>query len=246
MRVRLVALLVTCAIALTGGLVTPSLADPSHDLRGAPTVGRCYDLTSMQAAAASAHGSVPCSKPHTLWIVAVGTPSQALDLTSSSDALKASQQVCTPGIKRAVGDFGAQFAMSAYLEAYFVPTQRQQEAGAHWVSCELALQTAHGYETLNRNSPIKLGKTLPARYRLCALKDLTMVNCAVKHEYSAAHAFPVHQAFTQKRFDAATLKRCPRYVRGQNPVSANRIEFPHEFFVTCLRNKFQVPRSRES
>lgn len=211
-------------------------------LYGAPKVGSCYNVSGSTAwhQSSTSAQTVNCRARHTLWVVAVTVlPERYVAQQHNGSALTGKaigyfDRVCLPAISRAVGGLGANFARSAYMYFWFVPTAAQQRAGAHWLSCSVGIASAQNLVVSNQAEPTKINTVLPNALQLCGTATYAGTNCAAKHLYRQTYAFAVHHRLTITTMRAAAQRTCPAHVMGLSWMYWWRVITPTDNFITCL------------
>lgn len=215
----------TSACGSSPSTTKPSVAHQSADTRALaapPTVGACRNLT-FAAAAASSNSTpvVPCTTTHTAVTVAVGSLVDKNHPTLTNVNSPAVQQrlavTCPTTVKAYAGGGRNTFELSLVKAVWFLPTQAQFDAGAHWYRCDLiALSSA------NQLAPLagKMRRALdPARalnrWGLCSNAAPSASNyrwaaCAQRHRWRAVAVvnLPRKAVFMSKSAGAAAVKDC--------------------------------------
>lgn len=211
-------------------------------LYGAPRVGSCYDISGRTAShnVSTSAQTVNCRKQHTLWVVAVTAmperyvAQQRDGFPLTGKAVRYFDNVCLPAISRAIGGLGDNFARSAYMYYWFVPTASQQKAGGHWMSCSVGIAQAQNLVVTKKAKPAKINTTLPNALQLCGTKTYAGTNCAAKHLYRQTYAFAVRHRLTKTTAQAAAQRICPRHVMSPSWMYWWRAIKPRDNFITCL------------
>lgn len=235
--VPVVALLVgSLALAAPSGAGTPTDPDP---MTGAPAAGTCYDLTSEETMQTSAgEDPVACTDPHRLWVVGAVEAPAGVDVSSDGEKLRAyAQEACRPLVADAIGGDVILQLLSNYTLIYFGPDQADLDAGAHWVSCELAMFKNNELIRSTVAKPPRLTSPLHRSVARCANRRGYYVPCSEKHVSKAVYAKVIHQNYTDQRLRRAARTYCPRHVRG-NSFSYASHRMPalkeHTFGLVCL------------
>lgn len=149
---------------------------------GAPSAGRCYDLSYAAASAPSAPGgSVACSQAHRLYILKVAQLPASMTYTSSGFP-RFFNTACTPPTANALDTSWTTYLRSSYVRFYFEPTDTQKSHGAHWISCLLG--RLRDVNTLARTTGRPhLGTSLSAKETMCMTRRFAFTNCAQSHRY---------------------------------------------------------------
>ncbi|HTW15882.1 MAG TPA: hypothetical protein VMF51_12170 [Nocardioides sp.] len=230
--------LVLAAVLAVAGLVAASAptAQAADPLAGAPAVGTCHDVGIKQAMKDSlAAAPVACSADHTLLTTGVVQVTTEGDLAGPKIYREASA-ACREYDERWIGSNVLRRALTLYHGFVFIPNSAQQQAGARWVSCHLAVWDTKGLNDLPETLP-KLSKKPAVSVARCGTRT-TYVTCAERHTYRATVA-----AFVKaKGKDRAVIKtmrdRGPK-VCSRRAGGAGRFTYwrytPTKVVLVCLK-----------
>jgi len=192
-RRRVVRLLAAIGAGVVIASLAPAVAaEAKSPLYGAPKAGQCYNVAGKVAWTKNATSAKPisCSKKHTLWIVKV-VKIPAKYKWGTHGYVEYSRAPCRGAIKKALGEYGTKYGMSAYTSFWLGPTKAQRAKGARWIGCELGIQAGKAKLVATKQKrPSKVtGKRLPLRLRLCAVQAADGyyygTNCAATHDMVA-------------------------------------------------------------
>lgn len=208
---RLLGLALAAVLAIAGLVAasapTAQAADP---LAGAPAVGTCHDATIKQAMKDSlAVAPVACSADHTLVTTGVVQVTTEGDLAGSK-IYRETSAACNRHNGQLIGSNVLRRALTLYHGFVFIPTAAQQQAGARWVSCHLAVWDAKGLNDLPEALPQATKKPAKTVAR-CATRS-SLVTCAERHTHRATVAVFVRakgsDKAVEKKLDAQGPKIC--------------------------------------
>lgn len=208
---RLLGLALAAVLAIAGLVAasapTAQAADP---LAGAPAVGTCHDATIKQAMKDSlAVAPVACSADHTLLTTAVVPVTAEGELTDAK-ILQEAGAACGRHTDKRIGSNVLRRALTLYNTFIFIPTAAQQQAGARWISCHLAVWDAKGLNDLPEALPQATKKPAKTVAR-CATRS-SFVTCAERHTHRATVAVFLRakgsDKAVEKKVDAQGSKIC--------------------------------------
>ncbi|HEX3298119.1 MAG TPA: septum formation family protein [Nocardioides sp.] len=194
--VAAVAAATALAVSTAPAEAGPRLAADGPDY-GAPTVGSCSTMTPRQADHPSDRSTVvPCSKAHTAKVAGVVRLPKGVDYTSSPVRVyRAMVDRCRPRFDSMLGRSAAVRDSSAYDLVWFVPTAKQQQHGARWLSCSVVLrQGARLAKLPTDKTPMLPSGRLGRGIQRCLLADTSRVvttRCSSRHGWHATGAFVI-------------------------------------------------------
>lgn len=193
----------------------------------APRVGSCHDLTYREfKALADPDDTVPCNRRHTSLTVAV-VERERMPEDRTDAFTKSTLRTCYRAQERVLGD-RRRIQLTPYVMTLFVPSERQIEAGAAWVRCDVVLLGApRELQPLPSNRAIGLGRTTPreSKCRTSQATDFYLVPCTVPHRYRALAA--IRQP--SKRSEEASARFAVRECRERFPRAAFYYEPIHPY-----------------
>jgi hypothetical protein len=230
--------LVLAAVLAVAGLVAASAptAQAADPLAGAPAVGTCHDVGIKQAMKDSlAAAPVACSADHTLVTTAV-VPVTAEGELSDPETVKDASEACSRHTDRRIGSNVLRRALTLYSTFIFIPTAAQQQAGARWLSCHIAVWDAKGLNDLPRNLPKATKKPAKSVAR-CATRT-SFVTCAERHTHRATVALFVRakgsDKAVEKKLNTQGPKICVQKVGRSGSWVAWRYT-PTKVVLACLK-----------
>ena len=237
--VRLLGVLLTAVLTLAGLAIGTSSAfagvqpDP---MAGAPAKGECHDVTIKGAYADSlTEAPVACSADHTLVTSAVVEVPAGVDM-SDVDAVAASSG-CNGRTQDLIGRDPLKRALTLYATFLFLPTAAQQDAGARWVSCHVAVWDAKGLNDLPTTLP-RLARKPAARVARCLVgKALSSTTCAERHTHRAVHTFFVRASGTDKAISRKVARKASTCAdkAGRSSLYSWHRHSDTKVIVTCFR-----------
>jgi|tagenome__1003787_1003787.scaffolds.fasta_scaffold20742090_2 hypothetical protein len=162
---------------------------------GAPSVGACSTMTAKQADAKADHSAVvPCSDAHTAKVAGVVQLPDRLDYSSDLAKLyRVMVNRCRPKLNRMLGRTDQVRDSSAYDLVWFLPSQRQRQHGARWISCSIVLRQAFKLAKLPTNrTPLLPSGRLGDGVHRCLRADTSRTittRCAARHAWRASGSF---------------------------------------------------------
>jgi hypothetical protein len=191
---RLVLLLLTATLGLTGCLGRSDPSAPSADSTVAPDVGACRMLTPSDVAQPSnASATVPCQDRHTAETFAVGSLPGRFAQTSYDDPGLAAYayRTCSDQFIAFTGA-DESLAMRTILSwAWFRPSHPAWDAGARWYRCDViggGDQTRHYVDLPTQPKGLLLGRPDDA-WMVCAqgatVSGSVKVPCSHAHDWRA-------------------------------------------------------------
>lgn len=245
---RLLGLGLSTLLVVAGLLVssTPATADGARlvdPMAGAPAVGDCYDVSYKQGYEHSiAEKTVDCDRAHTMRVVAVGQLPDSVSWTDTEAVYKAVRKTCDPAWLKITGKEPVTY-LTLWSSWWFAPTEAQQDSGARWFSCEVALAAGEKLVDLPRGTLPRAKKKAADSVARCVSRSNTYVACSSPHVYRAAHAFITTAKGSDKAKAKAVAKAagrtCPRKVArwtgvySGKPVSQEKNE--KKVVVACYK-----------
>ena len=202
--------LVLAAVLAVAGLVAASAptAQAADPLAGAPAVGTCHDVGIKQAMKDSlAAAPVACSADHTLVTTAV-VPVTAEGKLTDAKILDDVSAACGRHTDQRVGGQVLRRALTLYRTFLFLPSAAQQQAGARWVSCHVAIGDSKGLNDLPETLPKATKKPAKSVAR-CATRT-SFVTCAERHTHRATIAVFVRAKGSDKAVEKKLNSQGPR------------------------------------
>lgn len=207
---------------LTATLLTALPAARAADGRGPtkPAVGECRRLSVAQAGGSTdTSAPISCAQTHNDRVVAVPHLPQGVswsDLDTDHKVVKTAVALCTPPLRKALGQTGRVRARTAYTFLFFVPTAHQQAKGARWLRCDLVLTHGTKLAALPTDDEPALTDATPSDNvaRCLGGADLLTTPCGFAHAYRATGTFVVARKAYPGRAALLRLGRskCPAVV----------------------------------
>lgn len=228
------------AVALVGPMAGAGTAAGEDPMTGAPGVGDCYDVSYAKANADWIDtAAVPCSGDHTMVTTAVVELPAGTDLSTDDAAWEFAASTCLAAKARLIGGNDLRLiALTLYQGWIFVPTPAQQQAGARWASCHVAVWDTKGLNDLPSKLP-RLAKHPKASVARCITRDREQsVTCAERHGYRAVHAAYVKTPRSDKAAEKAVRARAGRLCiakAGRTSLFSWYRATSHQAVLTCFR-----------
>lgn len=221
---RLFGLGLSALLVLAGLFVgsTPATADGARladPMAGAPAVGDCYDLTFEQGYEHTiSESTVPCTRKHTMRVVQVAQLPASVDMTDADAVSAAGPRACETSTRAYFGKDPRRSYLTLLSAWFFAPSEAQIDAGARWVSCEIAITASSKLLPLPKGAVPKATAKKPANsIARCVSRKNTYVPCASAHVLRATYAFTTTAKGNDKAKATAIAKAanrtCPRKVK---------------------------------
>lgn len=216
MNLRLGAAVLAVALSTLTTATTASPASAGVDT-SPPAVRTCHDLTLREGyKAADPDPAVPCAGRHTSLTIAVIDLGDSPDWSDHDALAKRVDDVCPRAFLNFLGGNNKVVQRSAHSIFWFVPTQAQKDAGAHWLRCDLVLLGGDRLMPLRGRVPLG-GLPLPDSRAKCLLGErahYAMTACSRPHQFRATLSFKYPQSSypgvrAAKRF---ALHKCRTHV----------------------------------
>jgi len=215
LKLRLGAAVLLAALTSLTAVTAPSAtAGPGVDITP-PEVGSCHDLTFDEGYdAADPDPAVACTEHHTSVTTKVITFADAPDWNDEDAILKVVRRQCTKADLEFFSNNVKAFELSTYGSWFFRPTRVQQEAGANWIRCDIALYGYRSLKPLPTDGDPKLGRLpLDDDVALCRKgkrDDYNVASCDRTHRYHATHAvkYPSSTYPGDNRMTRWTIRKC--------------------------------------
>lgn len=188
----------SAAVLATATLVPLSAATVSQPASAGvdispPAVGSCHDLTYREGLKnADPDPAVPCSALHTSVTSSVVVFNETPDWSNPNAIIRRASPKCIRGDLAFFDGKVKEYQLSTYSGWFFFPTRAQQEAGANWVRCDVALYGYRSLEPLPRTGGPTLGRLpLSDHVALCRKgkgDDFAVTVCDRAHRYHATFA----------------------------------------------------------
>jgi hypothetical protein len=193
------------AMLTVGALLVPATADagtaaapagsvtPAGSAAGTPRVGQCRAMswTVMQGMNDTSR-TVPCAKRHTAKVVAV----VQLNPNVLDTLIDVAGPACEHATRKAFAGSPLARFRTLWDTGYFVPTDAQQAAGAHWAECVVAIDSPARKQLMplprKLHYPLVKGKQ-PLAALSCHNAHFVAVSCAQPHVYRPYGGFTVPQ-----------------------------------------------------
>lgn len=211
---RLLTVLRTAAVTALGLSLLSVAPQASAGVPAAPAVGDCHRITYADGMAAhETKPPVSCSSRHTSVTIAVVSVPEDIDWASDA-VFKKIATPCYRALDATLGRSARARALSAYSWIWFMPTEQEQAAGAHWVRCDAVLLAGKALRPIPDASPL-LEKPQTDQVRRClTAKPYYVTQCASGHTYRAtglvAMKFSSYPSPRQAR--RLALAKCPSRV----------------------------------
>jgi len=214
LKLRLGAAVILAALTPLTAVSAPSPANAGVDITP-PVVGSCHDLTFDEGyEVADPDPAVACTESHTSVTVKVVRFAEAPDWSDEDAMLRVVHRRCTPAELAFFGDHARPFQLSTYSGWYFLPTRVQQEAGATWLRCDIALYGYRSLQQLPTDGPPELDRPPlsdhVARCRKGKRDDFALTSCDRNHQFRATYAvkYPSGSYPGDKRMIRWTIRKC--------------------------------------
>lgn len=206
------ALLVAAGLFVGGTPATAAGARLADPMAGAPAIGDCYDVTLKQAyEQAIGEATVPCSRKHTMRVVDVAQLPATVDMNDARALSAAGTKACAPSARAYLGKNPSRSYLTLLSSWFFAPTKAQTDAGARWVSCEIALSDSTKLLPLPKGPVPKATAKRPAdAIARCVSRKNSYVPCASAHVLRATYAFTTQATGGEKAKAKAVAKAADR------------------------------------
>lgn len=165
--------------------------DPDYNK---PTVGDCHDYTYDQMYADSdTSPAVPCTDSHTGHVIAVPRVPDTVSWSDTAALARIVDKKCDPAYYAALGRNQLTRALTAYGQAFFIPTADEQAQGARWIRCDVFLWRGTKLSPLPFDTAPLIPQPLTATVRRCLTSKDYATTCDATHVYKATGDFNIHK-----------------------------------------------------